>query len=128
MSTVPEEPALSMNRGGSTHQSKRPQRMNRADWPQHWIEWEAGLREAPYRSYLYSYPHKTAYHEINPPIPLSTLWSKEKLESYFCTCISRFAVRDAASAISSRSRIEELMSMWSTWMRLSVRHVNGLHL
>lgn len=83
MSTVPEEPALSMNRGSSTHQSKRPQRVSRADWPQYWIEWEAGLREAPYRSYLYSYPHKTAYHEISPPIPLSTLWSKEKLESYF---------------------------------------------
>lgn len=45
-----------------------------------------GLREAlalPYRSYLYSYPHKTAYRELDPPIPLGPLWEREETETYF---------------------------------------------
>lgn len=37
----------------------------------------------PYRSYLYSYPHKTAYRELQPPIPLQSLWEKEDTETYF---------------------------------------------
>ena len=41
----------------------------------------------PYRSYLYSYPHKTAYRELNPPIPLQSLWEKEDTETYFYICI-----------------------------------------
>ena len=46
----------------------------------------ASLRDVltfPYRSYLYSYPHKTAYRELNPPIPLQSLWDKEDTETYF---------------------------------------------
>ncbi|SEP08130.1 STM4012 family radical SAM protein [Paenibacillus sp. OK076] len=45
-----------------------------------------GLREvltSPYRSYLYSYPHKTAYRELNPPLPLGPLWEREDTETYF---------------------------------------------
>ncbi|MCG7386490.1 STM4012 family radical SAM protein [Paenibacillus sp. ACRRY] len=45
-----------------------------------------GLREVltlPYRSYLYSYPHKTAYRELNPPLPLGPLWERENTDTYF---------------------------------------------
>ncbi|NMI04767.1 coproporphyrinogen III oxidase family protein [Paenibacillus sp. SZ31] len=45
-----------------------------------------GLSEVlafPYRSYLYSYPHKTAYRELDPPLPLGPLWEKENTDTYF---------------------------------------------
>ncbi|MFS0872782.1 STM4012 family radical SAM protein [Paenibacillus xylanilyticus] len=45
-----------------------------------------GLREvlsSPYRSYLYSYPHKTAYRELDPPLPLGPLWERENTDTYF---------------------------------------------
>lgn len=45
-----------------------------------------GLREvltSPYRSYLYSYPHKTAYRELDPPMPLAPLWERENTDTYF---------------------------------------------
>ncbi|WP_445739043.1 STM4012 family radical SAM protein [Paenibacillus sp. FSL K6-4396] len=45
-----------------------------------------GLREVlefPYRSYLYSYPHKTAYRELDPPLPLGPMWERENTDTYF---------------------------------------------
>ncbi|MGO4532115.1 STM4012 family radical SAM protein [Paenibacillus sp. 2TAF8] len=57
-----------------------------ASAPQSGSDSTATLREVlkfPYRSYLYSYPHKTAYRELNPPIPLQSLWEKEDTETYF---------------------------------------------
>ncbi|GAB1159082.1 STM4012 family radical SAM protein [Paenibacillus illinoisensis] len=45
-----------------------------------------GLREVltlPYRSYLYSYPHKTAYRELDPSLPLGPLWERENTDTYF---------------------------------------------
>ncbi|WP_339261505.1 STM4012 family radical SAM protein [Paenibacillus sp. FSL R5-0713] len=45
-----------------------------------------GLREvlaSPYRSYLYSYPHKTAYRELDPPLPLGPMWERENTDTYF---------------------------------------------
>lgn len=45
-----------------------------------------GLREVltlPYRSYLYSYPHKTAYRELDPPLSLGPLWERENTDTYF---------------------------------------------
>ncbi len=32
---------------------------------------------SPYAGYLYSYPHKTAYREIQPAVDLAELWSRE---------------------------------------------------
>ncbi|MCX7921585.1 MAG: STM4012 family radical SAM protein [Clostridia bacterium] len=48
----------------------------------------------PYNSYIYSYPHKTAYRELNPPIELKELWEKERKDSLFLYihipfCLSR---------------------------------------
>ncbi|WP_270170772.1 STM4012 family radical SAM protein [Paenibacillus sp. SYP-B4298] len=46
-------------------------------------QWLQELKSSPYRSYLYSYPHKTAYQVLEPPIPLSELWREEQAETYF---------------------------------------------
>lgn len=36
-----------------------------------------------YQSYLYSYPHKTAYRHFEKPVDLATLWQSEKKESLY---------------------------------------------
>ncbi|RXZ78894.1 coproporphyrinogen III oxidase family protein [Paenibacillaceae bacterium] len=46
-------------------------------------QWKQRLTAAPYRAYLYSYPHKTAYRELEPPLPLQSLWEHEPVDSYF---------------------------------------------
>lgn len=38
---------------------------------------------APYRSYLYSYPHKTAYRELHPPLSLKELWERDETDYHF---------------------------------------------
>lgn len=46
-------------------------------------ELRAYIEAEPYRSYLYSYPHKTAYRPLDPPLPLKELWAEEPAESLF---------------------------------------------
>lgn len=46
-------------------------------------DWKESLLAEPYRSYLYSYPHKTAYGELESGIELSKLWSAEPAETFF---------------------------------------------
>lgn len=41
------------------------------------------LQQSPYQTYIYSYPHKTAYRPINPPISLTSAWEKENRHSLF---------------------------------------------
>ncbi len=41
------------------------------------------LQGSPYQAYVYSYPHKTAYRPIDPPIPLKTLWSAQNRQALF---------------------------------------------
>ena len=36
------------------------------------------LEESPYQAYVYSYPHKTAYRPLNPPVSLADLWLQDK--------------------------------------------------
>lgn len=43
----------------------------------------SSLTKSPYQAYVYSYPHKTAYRPLNPPILLSDLWSQENREALF---------------------------------------------
>lgn len=43
----------------------------------------AELAADPYRSYLYAYPHKTAYRPFADPIPLERLWEGEPAETFF---------------------------------------------
>lgn len=45
--------------------------------------WKERLISEPYRSYLYSYPHKTSYRELKPKLPLSELWNEEPAETFF---------------------------------------------
>ncbi|OBZ09003.1 coproporphyrinogen III oxidase [Bacillus sp. FJAT-27264] len=47
------------------------------------LQWKSGITADPYRSYLYSYPHKTAYRDLEPPLPLNELWRDEPAESFF---------------------------------------------
>ncbi len=41
------------------------------------------LQASPYQDYVYSYPHKTAYRSIDPPVPLETLWSEQNRQALF---------------------------------------------
>jgi oxygen-independent coproporphyrinogen-3 oxidase len=38
---------------------------------------------SPYLQYLYSYPHKTAYRQLAPPVALEELWRDEKKDALF---------------------------------------------
>src|SRR4028118_1347296 len=41
------------------------------------------LGQSPYSSYAYSYPHKTAYHRLQPPLTLSDVWAKQNRDALF---------------------------------------------
>ncbi|MDJ0733185.1 MAG: STM4012 family radical SAM protein [Nostocaceae cyanobacterium] len=41
------------------------------------------ISQSPYQAYVYSYPHKTAYRPINPPISLADAWKQEDKNSLF---------------------------------------------
>ncbi len=43
----------------------------------------SALDGSPYQSYLYAYPHKTAYRRIEPAIPLGPLWAGERRDALF---------------------------------------------
>ncbi|WP_435018284.1 STM4012 family radical SAM protein [Tundrisphaera sp. TA3] len=44
---------------------------------------ESLLAGSPYLSYAYSYPHKTAYRPLDPPVPLAPLWEAERRDALF---------------------------------------------
>jgi oxygen-independent coproporphyrinogen-3 oxidase len=44
---------------------------------------ETLLRESPYSSYSYSYPHKTAYRRLEPSVALQDAWSQENRDALF---------------------------------------------
>lgn len=41
------------------------------------------LNKSPYQAYVYSYPHKTSYRPLNPPLRLKNIWEKEKKDALF---------------------------------------------
>ncbi|MEL6166828.1 MAG: coproporphyrinogen III oxidase family protein, partial [Cyanobacteria bacterium J06628_3] len=41
------------------------------------------LKSKIFQSYVYSYPHKTAYRPISPQIPLTDVWSQEEKNALF---------------------------------------------
>lgn len=48
------------------------------------LEFEHYLKtNSRYQSYLYSYPHKTAYRHFDQPVDLSELWKDEKKDSLY---------------------------------------------
>lgn len=44
---------------------------------------EGLIAGTPYVGYAYSYPHKTAYRPLGPPVPLGPLWSEEPISALF---------------------------------------------
>lgn len=46
-------------------------------------ELERQLRRAPYESYAYSYPHKSAYRTLEPTVELADAWASEDKDSLF---------------------------------------------
>lgn len=44
---------------------------------------DAVLEGSPYQSYLYAYPHKTAYRRLEPPVPLDEAWADQRREALF---------------------------------------------
>lgn len=46
-------------------------------------ELERKLRRAPYESYAYSYPHKSAYRILEPAVELANAWAAEPKDSLF---------------------------------------------
>ncbi len=44
---------------------------------------EEALAQTRYASYVYAYPHKTAYRRIEPGAPLGPLWAGERRDSLF---------------------------------------------
>lgn len=41
------------------------------------------IERSPYQTYVYSYPHKTAYRPLTPPVKLASLWSKQDKQALF---------------------------------------------
>ena len=41
------------------------------------------LSGSPYRSYVYAYPHKTAYRPLSPPRALDEVWASERRDALF---------------------------------------------
>src|SRR6476469_23275 len=60
----------------TTHLDKNPKLYRRR-------ELQYLMQESPYQAYVYSYPHKTAYRPIEPPISLSDLWAKQDKNALF---------------------------------------------
>ncbi|MCX5746174.1 MAG: STM4012 family radical SAM protein [Proteobacteria bacterium] len=44
---------------------------------------DAALAGTRFQSYLYAYPHKTAYRRIEPALPLGPLWQHERRDALF---------------------------------------------
>jgi len=44
---------------------------------------DQALAATRYQSYVYAYPHKTAYRRIDPGVPLGPLWAGERRDSLF---------------------------------------------
>jgi oxygen-independent coproporphyrinogen III oxidase len=41
------------------------------------------ISQSPYQAYVYSYPHKTAYRPLTPPVNLAQLWSDQDKSALF---------------------------------------------
>src|SRR5262245_22039374 len=37
----------------------------------------------PYEAYVYAYPHKTAYRQLDPALDLAAIWSSESVAALF---------------------------------------------
>lgn len=92
--------------------------------------WVEGLKSVPYRSYLYSYPHKTSYRELDTKLSLSELWSKEQAETFFlymhipfcgarCGFCNLFTLPDKRGSVHEEyvDALERQASQWAPFAR-----------
>lgn len=91
-------------------------------------QWKKQITSNPYRNYLYSYPHKTAYREFQPPISLEQLWRNEPAETYFlymhipfcgarCGFCNLFTLPDKRADVHARyvDALERQARQWSAF-------------
>lgn len=84
--------------------------------------------QSPYRSYLYSYPHKTAYRPLEPALPLEELWQREETDYYFlymhipfcgarCGFCNLFTLPDRRADVHEQyvDALERQARQWAPW-------------
>ncbi|ULO06563.1 STM4012 family radical SAM protein [Paenibacillus sp. 19GGS1-52] len=94
------------------------------------LQWKENIAAYPYRSYLYSYPHKTAYRDLQPPVPLKELWADEPAEAFFlymhipfcgarCGFCNLFTLPDKRADVHTRyvDALERQAKQWATFTR-----------
>ncbi|GAA4848780.1 STM4012 family radical SAM protein [Paenibacillus vulneris] len=92
--------------------------------------WKESLTSEPYRSYLYSYPHKTSYREFKTKLPLSELWSQEPADTFFlymhipfcgarCGFCNLFTLPDKRADVHAEyvDALERQAYQWSSFIR-----------
>ncbi len=87
---------------------------------------EAVLEGSPYRSYLYAYPHKTAYRALEP-VPLARAWAAEDKGALFLYlhvpfCEMRCGFCNLFTAARPR---EDLVSAWLSALAREVSQVGA---
>ncbi|RED58705.1 STM4012 family radical SAM protein [Cohnella phaseoli] len=101
--------------------------MNQVD---HLRSWKDHLTSEPYRSYLYSYPHKTAYRTLETKLPLSELWSRELADTFFlymhipfcgarCGFCNLFTLPDKRADVHAEyvDALERQAAQWAPFIR-----------
>ncbi|CAM4338949.1 oxygen-independent coproporphyrinogen-3 oxidase [Paenibacillus endophyticus] len=93
-------------------------------------ELEQRWTAAPYRSYLYSYPHKTAYRDLSPAEPLKELWERDQTDYYFlymhipfcgarCGFCNLFTLPDRRASVHEQyvDALHRQAEQWAPWFR-----------
>lgn len=93
-------------------------------------ERELRWMQAPYRSYLYSYPHKTAYRDIQPAQSLEQLWEQDQTDYHFlymhipfcgarCGFCNLFTLPDRRTDAHEQyvDALERQAKQWAPWFK-----------
>lgn len=93
-------------------------------------EREQRWMQAPYRSYLYSYPHKTAYRELQPAQSLKQLWEQDQTDFHFlymhipfcgarCGFCNLFTLPDRRTDVHEQyvEALERQAMQWAPWFK-----------
>ncbi|WP_138755151.1 STM4012 family radical SAM protein [Paenibacillus sinopodophylli] len=93
-------------------------------------EIEQRWTQAPYRSYLYSYPHKTAYRDLQPAQSLKELWERDLTDYYFlymhipfcgarCGFCNLFTLPDRRSNVHEQyiDALQRQAEEWAPWFK-----------
>lgn len=93
-------------------------------------EREQRWMRTPYRSYLYSYPHKTAYRDLQPPVSLRELWEQDQTDYHFlymhipfcgarCGFCNLFTLPDRRVDVHEQyvDALQRQAEQWAPWFR-----------